>query len=186
MTRFFLISFSLISFLCLSTSIFAQNDKSISKKKVTINGYIKDQYSGETLIGATLSVKGNTKGVPSNTFGYYSLTLNEGNYEITCSFIGYQSEKIIILLNSDTALNISLKPATALSQEVVITASKKDNNVKSAQMGKTTLPIDQIKSVPAFLGEVDLLKDVQLLPGVGNAGEGSSGIYVRGGGADAN
>ena len=172
--------------MCLSTSIFAQNDKSISKKKVTINGYIKDSYSGETLIGATLSVKGISKGVPSNSFGYYSLTLNEGNYEISCSFIGYQSEKLSIQLNSDTSLNISLKPTTTLSQEVVITASKKDNNVKSAQMGKTTLPIDQIKSVPAFLGEVDLLKVVQLLPGVRNAGEGSSGIYVRGGGPDQN
>ncbi len=186
MRRFFLISISLIAFFLFSTPIFAQNDKSINKKKYTINGYIKDQYSGETLIGATLSVKGNTKGVPSNTFGYYSLTLNEGNYEITCSFIGYQSEKIAIQLNSDTSLNISLKPTTTLSQEVVITASKKDNNVRSAQMGKTTLPIDQIKSVPAFLGEVDLLKVIQLLPGVRNAGEGSSGIYVRGGGPDQN
>jgi hypothetical protein len=186
MRRFFLISISLISVLFFSTPIFAQNDKSISKRKFTINGYIKDSYSGETLIGATLSVKGNSKGVPSNTFGYYSLTLNEDNYEITCSFIGYQSEKIIILLNSDTSLNISLKPTTTLSQEVVISASKKDNNVKSAQMGKTTLPIDQIKSIPAFLGEVDLLKVIQLLPGVRNAGEGSSGIYVRGGGPDQN
>jgi hypothetical protein len=186
MRRFFLFNISLISLLCLSNSIFAQNDKSISKKKVTINGYIKDSYSGETLIGATLSVKGNTKGVPSNSFGYYSLTLNEGNYEITYSFIGYQSEKMDIQLNSDTSLNISLKPTTGLSQEVVITASKKDNNIKSAQMGKTTLPIDQIKSVPAFLGEVDLLKVIQLLPGVRNAGEGSSGIYVRGGGPDQN
>lgn len=186
MRHFFLISISLIFLLCLSISIFAQNDKSITKKKFTINGYIKDSYSGETLIGATLSVKGNTKGVPSNAFGYYSLTLNEGNYEITCSFIGYQFEKITILLNSDTSLNISLKPVTTLSKEVVITASKKDNNVKSAQMGKTTLPIDQIKSVPAFLGEVDLLKVIQLLPGVRNAGEGSSGIYVRGGGPDQN
>lgn len=186
MRRFFLISISLIAFFLFSTPIFAQNDKSINKKKYTINGYIKDQFSGETLIGATLSVKGISKGVSSNGFGYYSLTLNEGNYEINCSFIGYQSEKIIILLNSDTVLNISLNPTTALSQEVVITASKKDNNVKSAQMGKTTLPIDQIKSVPAFLGEVDLLKVVQLLPGVRNAGEGSSGIYVRGGGPDQN
>lgn len=186
MSRFFIISITLICLLCLSTSIFAQNDKSIAKKKFTINGYIKDSYSGETLIGATLSVKGVSKGVPSNSFGYYSLTLNEGNYEITCSFIGYQSEKMPIQLNSDTSLNISLKPTTTLSQEVVITASKKDNNVKSAQMGKTTLPIDQIKSVPAFLGEVDLLKVIQLLPGVRNAGEGSSGIYVRGGGPDQN
>jgi hypothetical protein len=163
MRRFFLISISLIAFFLFSTPIFAQNDKSINKKKYTINGYIKDQFSGETLIGATLSVKGNSKGVPSNSFGYYSITLNEGNYEITYSFIGYQSEKVIIQLNSDTSLNISLKPTTALSQEVVITASKKDNNVKSAQMGKTTLPIDQIKSVPAFLGEVDLLKVVQII-----------------------
>lgn len=186
MRRFFLISISLISFLCLSTPLLAQNDKNINKRKLTINGYIKDAYSGETLIGATLSVKGISKGVSSNGFGYYSLTLNEGNYEITCSFIGYQSEKIFILLNTDTSLNINLNPTTALSQEVVITASKKDNNVKSAQMGKTTLPIDQIKSVPAFLGEVDLLKVVQLLPGVRNAGEGSSGIYVRGGGPDQN
>jgi hypothetical protein len=122
MRRFFIFSILLISLLCLSNSIFAQNDKSISKKKVTINGYIKDSYSGETLIGATLSVKGNTKGVPSNSFGYYSLTLNEGNYEITCSFIGYQSEKFAIQLYSDTSINISLKPTTTLSQEVVISA----------------------------------------------------------------
>jgi hypothetical protein len=89
-------------------------------------------------------------------------------------------------LNKDSLLNIEMETGVALSQEVVVTAKKRDNNVKAAQMGKVSLQIEQIKSVPAFLGEVDLLKVVQLLPGVRNAGEGSAGIYVRGGGPDQN
>lgn len=170
---------------CFTQNLTAQVNKK-SEKRYTINGYIRDAATGETLIGATLSVKGNVKGITSNNFGFYSITLNEGEYTMVTSFVGYQSQIIGLNLTKDTSLNINLLSGTNLSQEVVVTARKRDNNVKSAQMGKLSLPIEQIKSVPAFLGEVDLLKVVQLLPGVRNAGEGSAGIYVRGGGPDQN
>jgi len=157
-----------------------------SKVLHTISGYIRDQYSGETLIGATLTIKGNTKGLTSNQYGFYSLTLSEGVHSIIASYIGYQTTEFEINLQSDTIINIELTPAGTTSQEVIVTARKRENNLKSTQMGKVTLPIEQIKSIPAFLGEVDLLKVVQLLPGVRNAGEGTAGIYVRGGGPDQN
>ncbi|HMJ48250.1 MAG TPA: TonB-dependent receptor [Ferruginibacter sp.] len=153
-------------------------------QKYTISGFIKDSASGETLIGATISVKGN--GISSNQYGFYSLTLVPGKYTFICSSVGYITTSINIELEKNILLNISLYPGTALSQEVIVMARKRDNNVKNAQMGKISLPIEQIKSVPAFLGEVDLLKVIQLLPGIRNAGEGSAGFYVRGGGPDQN
>ena len=159
---------------------------SFAQKRCTVSGYVKDAATGETMIGATIAVKGNSKGINSNQYGFYSLTLNQGKYSIICSYIGYRSVMIDLDLLSDTLLNINLLTGVQLSQEVIVTSRKRDNNVKTAQMGKVTLPIEQIKSIPAFLGEVDLLKVVQLLPGVRNAGEGSSGFYVRGGGPDQN
>ena len=102
-----------------------------------------------------------------------------------CSYAGYQPKITEVKLDADQSLNFDLITRSAL-QEVFITAKKTDGNVKNAQMGKFVLPIEQIKAIPAFLGEVDLLKTIQLLPGVRNAGEGSAGIYVRGGGPDQN
>ena len=156
-----------------------------SQKKFTISGYAKDVQNGETLIGATISVKGQTKGVSANQFGFYSITLTEGDYSLICSYTGYKPKLTDIILTTDRLINFELIPRTALD-EVVVTSKKRDVNVKNAQMGKFVLPIEQIKAVPAFLGEVDLLKTIQLLPGVRNAGEGSAGIYVRGGGPDQN
>ena len=157
-----------------------------AQKTHTLSGYFKDASTGETLIGATLSVKGKAKGINSNPYGFYSITLTQGSYTLVGSFVGYQPQQFTIDLFADTLLNISLFSAMALSEEVIVTAKKRENNIRNAQMGKITLPIEQIKSVPAFLGEVDLLKVVQLLPGIRNAGEGSAGIYVRGGGPDQN
>ncbi len=157
-----------------------------AQNKYTLSGYIKDAFSGETLIGATLSVKGNNKGISSNQYGFYSITLTEGDYTLVASFVGYRTQVLNINLAADSMLNISLVSGASLAEEVIVTARKRDNNVKNAQMGKISLPIEQIKSIPAFLGEVDLLKVVQLLPGIRNAGEGTAGIYVRGGGPDQN
>ena len=158
-----------------------------SQKRITINGYIKDAATGESLIGATLTVPGiKQKGVTSNNYGFYSITLNEGVYDFIFSHVGYLGASFRLNLHSDTSITANLVSGVALSQEVIVVGKKRDNNVKAAQMGKISLPIEQIKSVPAFLGEVDLLKVVQLLPGVRNAGEGSAGIYVRGGGPDQN
>ena len=157
----------------------------VAQKKYTISGYAKDVQNGETLIGATITVKGNSKGITSNQYGFYSITLLDGNYELICSYAGYQPKITEVKLDADQSLNFDLITRSAL-QEVFITAKKTDGNVKNAQMGKFVLPIEQIKAIPAFLGEVDLLKTIQLLPGVRNAGEGSAGIYVRGGGPDQN
>ncbi|UAY53565.1 TonB-dependent receptor [Ferruginibacter albus] len=157
-----------------------------AQKRYTISGYVKDSVNGETLIGASISIDGKTKGVTTNQYGFYSITLVEGTYQVSCSFIGYQVQVFTIELTSDKNISFDLVPAVALSQEVIVSAKKRNENVRNAQMGKFTLPIEQIKSIPAFLGEVDLLKTVQLLPGVRNAGEGSAGIYVRGGGPDQN
>ena len=156
-----------------------------AQKKFTISGYAKDARNGETLIGATVLVKGQTKGISTNQFGFYSLTLTEGDYTLICSYAGFQPAAANVKLTEDKLLNFELLVRAALD-EVVITNKKRDINVKNAQMGKFVLPIEQIKSIPALLGEVDLIKTIQLLPGVRNAGEGSAGIYVRGGGPDQN
>ncbi len=154
--------------------------------KFTISGFIKDSLNGETLIGATVAVSGKTKGINSNQYGFFSLTLEAGEYLIACSYIGYQPKLFVLKLDGNKQINIELLPRINLSQEVIVSTKKRDANVKNAQMGKFVLPIEQIKNVPAFLGEVDLLKTIQLLPGIRNAGEGSAGLYVRGGGPDQN
>jgi TonB dependent receptor/CarboxypepD_reg-like domain/TonB-dependent Receptor Plug Domain len=157
-----------------------------AQNKFTLSGYVKDSLSGETLIGASVSLANKSKGISSNQYGFYSITLDEGDYVFICSNIGYMPKIYPISLNGNKRFNFELLPRATAQQEVVVTARKRDNNVKAAQMGKITLPIEQIKAIPAFMGEVDLLKTIQLLPGVRNAGEGSAGIYVRGGGPDQN
>jgi outer membrane receptor protein involved in Fe transport len=157
-----------------------------AQNRFTVSGFIKDSLNGETLIGASIAIQGKTKGIGSNQYGFYSITLEEGEYIFISSYIGYQPKILQIKLDGNKQLNFSLLPKISLSQEVIVTSKKRDANVKNAQMGKFTLPIEQIKSIPAFLGEVDLLKTIQLLPGIRNAGEGSAGLYVRGGGPDQN
>lgn len=159
---------------------------SVAQKKYTISGYVKDAASGETIIGANISVKNFLKGVTSNQYGFYSLSLPEGEYEIAVSNIGYNTFESTIKLQHDTTFIVNLSVKATLQQEVVVVSKKRESNVKGAQMGKVTLPIEQIKSIPAFMGEIDLLKTIQLLPGVRNAGEASAGLYVRGGGPDQN
>jgi outer membrane receptor protein involved in Fe transport len=159
---------------------------SSAQEKFTINGYIKDSTSNETIIGATVTVKGKTKGVSSNQYGFYSITLEKGIYVLSVSHIGYTTKEVEFDLNKNIQFNLDLSPSIASSQEIIIYAKKRDLNVKAAQMGKFELSMNQIKSVPALAGEVDPLKVLQLLPGVRNAGEGNSGLYVRGGGPDQN
>jgi hypothetical protein len=156
-----------------------------AQKKYTLSGYVKDKKNGETLISASISVVGMNKGITTNQYGFYSLTLTEGNYKLAITYSGYKQSFITVNLNADKQLNVELELRNELS-EVVVVSKKRESNIKNAQMGKVVLPIEQIKSIPAFLGEVDLLKTIQLLPGIRNAGEGSSGIYVRGGGPDQN
>lgn len=156
-----------------------------AQEKFTLSGYVRDSLSGETLIGATVSVNGNEKGIASNQFGFYSITLPRGTYMVVATFAGYQMQQLTITLDRNIAQNFPLTAKPVL-QEVIVSARKRDGNVTNAQMGKIDLSINQVKSVPVLLGETDLLKTLQLLPGVRNAGEGNTGLYVRGGGPDQN
>lgn len=157
-----------------------------AQEKFTLNGYVKDSLSGETLIGANISISLGEKGVTSNQYGFFSITLQKRVYTVTCSYIGYQSKQMVIDLADNLQKNILLVPNSAIISNVTVTARKRENNVKAAQMGKIELSVATAKTLPAFLGEVDILKTLQLLPGVRNAGEGNAGFYVRGGGPDQN
>lgn len=159
---------------------------SFGQSKFTLSGYIKDSLNGESIIGATLSINGKGRGVNSNQYGFYSITLPEGEYEFFLSHVGYDTKPIRVQLSGNTALNILLTPKATVYTEVIVSSRRRDANVKSAQMGKFDLSMNQVKALPVLLGEVDILKTLQLLPGVRNAGEGNTGLYVRGGGPDQN
>ncbi len=159
-----------------------------SQKQYTVSGYVKDNRSGETLIGANVFLENDVAiGTVTNTYGFYSITIPEGTQRIVFSYLGYQSIVEERNLNANLNLNINLSQGVEM-EEIVITenAQEEDDNVESTSMGRVTLPIEQIKVLPALFGEIDILKTIQLLPGVSSAGEGSAGFYVRGGGADQN
>ena len=157
-----------------------------SQEKFTISGYVKDATTGEILIGANVYLQENLKGTTTNQYGFYSLTVEKGNYNVVFRFIGYSDKLIPIELNKNIKLNAEVSPAVVEMQEVTITGERTNSNVESTQMGTVKLEMEKVKSLPAFLGEVDVLKTIQYLPGVQSAGEGSSGFYVRGGGPDQN
>ncbi len=157
-----------------------------SQNKYTLSGYVKDSETGEDLIGAYVYLKNDVAtGTVTNIYGFFSLTLPEGIYDIVTSYIGYETQNKTILLNTDVRLNINLTLGKEL-EEVVIKGEREDANVQSTDMGRVELNIEQIKTIPVLFGEVDILKAIQLLPGVGGAGEGNTGFYVRGGGPDQN
>ena len=157
-----------------------------AQSKYTLSGYIKDGSSGEDLIGANVYVKTDQViGTATNVYGFFSMTLPAGIYDVTFSYIGYEDQVKTIDLNSDQRINVSLKQGEIL-EEVVIKEERNDANIQSTDMGTVELNIEQIKTIPVLFGEVDILKTIQLLPGVGGAGEGNTGFYVRGGGPDQN
>lgn len=168
--------------------VFAQdsNAKAIVNRKYTVSGYIKDATTGEVLIGAGVYIKELKRVANTNTYGFYSITLDKGTYTLQSSFLGYQNSELLIYLNKDLRINIDLHEDVATLQEVEITSEKGDKNVQSTEMGTFKVNIEEIKKLPAFMGEVDVLKAIQLLPGVQSAGDGNSGFYVRGGGPDQN
>jgi hypothetical protein len=171
----------------LGSAVSAQHVPGASKSgRFTLNGYIKDSLSGESVIGATIAVNGQSKAVASNQYGFYSITLDTGTYIINVSHVSYLGKSIEIILDSSRGHNFELLSRAAAISEVVVYSKRRDGNIKNAQMGKVDLSMNQIRNIPAFLGEIDLLKAIQLLPGIRNAGEGNAGFYVRGGGPDQN
>lgn len=154
-------------------------------RKYTISGYVTDGASSETLIGANILESRRSTGTATNPFGFYTLTLPEGEAELTFSYLGYESRRSRFELTKDTVLNIPLTSNNLLA-EVVVLSDKHEAGLQSTAMGAHEIPMAQIRSTPSILGEADLLKTIQLLPGVQAGMEGFSGMYVRGGGPDQN
>ncbi|MEA3451803.1 MAG: TonB-dependent receptor, partial [Bacteroidota bacterium] len=156
----------------------------LNAQNVTISGYIEDVGSGERLIGANIFDASDKKyGTATNSYGFFSLSLPKGKHLITVSYIGYGFWQTEMDLTKDTSITIQISTDIKLKQVVIIA---KHNQVESSQMGRVDVPVSMIKSLPAMFGEVDVLKTIQLLPGVQSGTEGSSGVYVRGGGPDQN
>lgn len=155
-------------------------------QQFTISGTIRDAANGETLIGATVFLKHSGKAANSNTYGFYSLTAPAGPDTLVFSYVGYRTLVKPLQLSADVTFNIAFQPAENNLDEVEVSARAADANVKNTQMSSVQLDMVEIRKIPAFMGEVDLMKTIQLLPGVKNAGDGNTGFYVRGGGPDQN
>ena len=167
-------------------TIFLIVNTAFSQKKHTINGYVKSAETGETLIGATVYASELKTGTSSNVYGFYSINLPEGKYTVKFSYMGYKSEIVTLDLSENITQNIELKSSENEIKEIVIAGEAADANIKSSEMSVVKLSPKDVKVVPVMFGEQDILKTLQLMPGVKSAGEGSSGFYVRGGSADQN
>ena len=172
----------LLILLLLSLAIFQAS----AQTKFTISGKVKDSQSGESLIGASVRLVGiSGNGTTTNSYGFYSISGNRGKLKIVVSYIGYQAYNSEISISRDTTININLKSENLL-EEIVVTDKIKNQQVSRAQMGVEKVNMAAIKDVPVLFGEKDVLKTLQLLPGIKSAGEGNSGFYVRGGSSDQN
>lgn len=157
-----------------------------AQKKFSISGTIRSEAKGETIIGASIRISGASGGATSNEYGFYSILLPEGNYELIVSAVGMVEKKINVALNNPVTLNIELETAPTALDEVVVRASSTRRSLKQPQMGMERINTQEIRNIPVLLGERDALKVLQLLPGIKSAGDGNSGFYVRGGAADQN
>lgn len=161
--------------------------QSLSQDQQTISGYVRDGSSGEEMIGATVTINELPgTGTVSNAYGYYSLTLPSGNYTLKYNYIGYETVTKEIDLKSNMKLDISLAEERLHLEEIVIQSEKPEDNVTDVKMSREKLQVEKIKALPALFGEVDLIKTLQLLPGIQSAGEGTTGLFVRGGSSDQN
>ncbi len=158
----------------------------LSSQNFSISGSVSDAANGESLIGAVVYLKENKRSASTNQYGFYSINSPKGNYILICQLIGYSTFTTAIELNSNQSLNIKMTMPGKQLDEVEVNAKGNEENVKSTQMSAVNLDMAEIKKIPAFMGEVDILKTIQLLPGVKNAGDGNTGFYVRGGGPDQN
>ncbi len=175
--RFCLFAISLLSFLMGGAQ---------SQRKFVLSGYVKEQGSGENLVGVNIYLKNQPDlGTVSNAYGFYSLSLPEGAYDFVFSFIGYNTLEKNINLNANRQLDVEMT-AGVLMEEIEVVADSESQSVESTEMGTIDMKTDMVKRLPALFGEVDLLKTLQLLPGVSSVNEGSSALYVRGGGPDQN
>jgi hypothetical protein len=172
---------SLTIFLFVANTSFTQS----TSQTYTLSGYVTDAKSGESIFGAKVFIPSIKKGALTNNYGFYSLTVPSGKYVVEFRLSGVQTKKKEITLNSDVRYDMELGESIQDIDEIKVVANA-DQNTNSTQLGSHELDIDEIKTLPAFMGEVDIIKTIQLLPGVSSAAEGGQGFYVRGGGPDQN
>ena len=157
-----------------------------AQEKTTVNGTVKDKLSGESIMGAVIKIDQLASIViTSNEYGFFAISLPKGKYDQRISYVGYEEKRIPIDLNESMSIPVFLEGKNQLA-DVVVESKRKDDNLIKAQMGTETLNMKSISRVPVLFGEKDVLKTIQLLPGVKSAGEGNSGFYVRGGASDQN
>jgi hypothetical protein len=154
--------------------------------KVTLSGYVKDAKTGEEVADANVSIVEVQQGVLTNAYGFFSLTLKPGTYTILVRYLGYRTFRQTVVLNTNQQLNVQLQSEDQELEEIVVTGEREDQNVQSIQMSVSRIDIQQVKELPNLMGEPDILKIVQMQPGVISAGEGTSAFFVRGGSADQN
>ena len=156
------------------------------QKLVTLSGFVYDANSGETMIGTNVYVKEIGKGTASNEYGFYSITIPKGKYTVEFSFVGYRKKSVHINLLKSQKLNVNIISTSYNLKEIIVSDKKNDDNIKTTQMGTSKIVPKEIEKVPVLFGEKDILKTIQLLPGISSAGEGNSGFIVRGGSVDQN
>jgi len=171
----------IILFLFIYSFTFAQENKTH-----TLSGFVYDARNGETMIGANVFIKELGTGTASNEYGFYSITAPSSKYTVEFSFVGYEKKSFSVDLNNSQKLNVNISSTSYNLQEIVVVDKKADENVKSLEMGTSEIVPKEIEKVPILFGEKDILKTIQLLPGISSAGEGNSGFIVRGGTADQN
>jgi len=157
-----------------------------AQDKFTLNGYVKDAQNGEELIGVTVYIPALKAGTSTNAYGFYAITVPKGTYEVQYTYVGFKAQTFTVELGSNVSRNIELETEATLMNEIVVTDKAVDENVVAVQMSKNVINMAQVRKLPALFGEVDIIKSVQMLPGVIAAGEGTSAFFVRGGGADQN
>ncbi len=169
----------LFSFLIFSGTVLCQ-------EKYNLSGYVRDSANGEELIGATISTSDFEIIVSTNVYGFYSIPLKEGTYELLFSFIGYDEIKKTLSITENSSVDVELSSSTVNIDEALVTGEAENNNVKDIEMSVSEMDIATITAIPALLGEADVIRAVQTMPGVATVGEGASGFNVRGGGIDEN
>jgi outer membrane cobalamin receptor len=184
--KYFRIIITILLVICCIPILYASNPIEGAEKKLIISGSIKDASNGEQLLGATIYIKELKTGAASNLYGFYSISLQQGNYTLVYSYIGYKPIERIIQLKSNMTINIELDPLQKELKEVVITEKRTNENITRNEMSVAKLDAKTIRKIPAFMGEVDIIKALQLLPGVQTTSEGASGFSVRGGSPDQN
>lgn len=170
---------SLLLLFVFSNAVYAQQN-------FTVSGHVLCAETGEALIGSTIYVQELQTGTITNLYGFYSITLSEGNYSLMYSYMGYTDEFIQVDLREDKNISLELDPALIEMEEVVIVSEAADKNIRESEMSVVKISPKNIKAIPVIFGEQDIIKTLQLLPGVNAGTEGSSGFYVRGGAADQN